>query len=141
MAVVYKISCKENDKVYIGSTSRPLKQRLAEHKCKKLGSIKKLFEDPSVTVAIEEVATYDGEDKMGLRLLEKDILKQHPTAVNKACPIVVDLREKYDRKNEGRRHRIQCCHCEASFSKNNMRQHIKLKHKEVELQKKLNFNL
>ena len=140
MSVVYKIFCKENDKVYIGSTKRPLKQRLAEHKCKKRGSVKKLFEG-EVTIDIEPVSIYQGEDKMGLRLLEKEILRQHPTAVNKACPIVISLREKYDRKNEGRKQRIQCMHCEAHLSKNNMRQHIKLKHKDIELEKKLKFNL
>jgi len=132
VGIVYKL-WNDKDEVYIGSTYRSVKQRFAEHKCKKTCS---LFQGES-QVYCEEVASCLKQDKVSLRLLEKDILSQYSNAVNKACPIVLSLREKYDRKNVGRREKYNCAYCSACVNKNSMRQHIMNKHKDIVLEKKL----
>jgi hypothetical protein len=132
VGIVYKLWNDRNE-VYIGSTYRPVKQRFAEHK-----KSSPLFQGETV-VYCEEVASCLKDDKTSLRLLEKDILSQYPNAVNKACPIVLTLREKYDRKNIRRRDKYRCPHCDELLNKNSVRLHIKVRHEFVELGKKLNL--
>jgi len=134
VGIVYKLWNDKNE-VYIGSTFRNIKQRFAEHKCKKTCS---LFAGES-QVFYEEIASPIKQDKISLRLLEKEILAQYPNAVNKATPIVLSLREKYDRKNENRKQTYICPHCSLCIKKNSVRTHIKLKHKDIVLEGKLNL--
>jgi len=134
VGIVYKLWNDKNE-VYIGSTFRNIKQRFAEHKHRKSCC---LFQGEN-QVYCEEIASPIKQDKISLRLLEKEILGQYPNAVNKATPIVLSLREKYDRKNQSRKQTYICPHCSLCIKKNSVRSHIKLKHKDIVLEGKLNL--
>ena len=102
---VYKLECEETQKIYIGSTTMILKERLRYHKKKSNVCNSKILINPKI-ILLEEV---EYEDKKELLEREAFYIKNNE-CVNKKIPLrtrhewYLDNKEEYQKKkNEYRR--------------------------------------
>ena len=93
---IYKLTCSETDKVYIGSTTRTLAERMCKHREKENDCASKDFINPK----IELIETYPCETKEQLLWKEREWI-ENTDCVNKVFPIVT--KEEYNIKREKRR--------------------------------------
>jgi hypothetical protein len=124
MWFIYIIKSSNTDKVYIGSTSRPICQRLAQHKCH--------YKSGKGNCTINQILEY-GEDDITQELLEevdttdRRILLQHerrwientPNTVNLYIPhrSAEEARQIYNERAKARVRAItQPTKCECGFT-------------------------
>ena len=142
---IYKMTC-ETGKVYIGSTSTPLKERLSRHKRIHNHCVTKDFINPK----IELIESYPCETKEQLLWREREWFEK-TECVNKNKPIITDEERKISKKkylkiwrddnklyhityrqenkerlNETAKEKIQCV-CGIIVSKSHKARHLKSK--------------
>ena len=125
---IYKITCSETGKIYIGSTCRSLRRRLKEHKDKKRGQcMTRDFIDPK----IEMIDLC--EDREEMLLSEKFFILQ-TNCVNKYTPCQTNIEKKeykaswYQENAERIKQKGQVmvnCACGAKIKKCSLAAHLK----------------
>ncbi len=91
---IYKLTCSETKRVYIGSTTRTLQERLWKHRSKTNGCVSRDFINP--TIELIESIEYDDYDKL---LWRERFHVETEDCVNNDLPIITK-EEKRLRKNE-----------------------------------------
>ena len=95
---IYKIVCNITNKIYIGSTTVSLSQRLAHHRahCKKISSFEIL---KGGNFSIFLVEDFPCERREQLLKREREVIEQMD-CVNKNIPILLNQEEKRESRNE-----------------------------------------
>jgi hypothetical protein len=134
---IYKLSSKNTDNVYIGSTTEPLSIRLSKHKFlyKKfllgkfhyITAFELLKHDD---VIIEMISCHKDIIKAELLKHEKDAIKADPKSINKNC-------NKKKENNEI----VNCQERDANFKNENKNNIIELYKKQIETIKKKIFKI
>lgn len=98
IAYVYKLTCPDNDEIYIGSTHRDLPQRFYEHKYeynKMRGNMssRRIFENAQHIddVTYEIIETVHRVTKDQLRAREQYHIRTHPNAINLAPALTAHI--------------------------------------------------
>lgn len=151
IGLVYKLSIdNEINNIYIGSTFRNLKQRLAEHKydirnerrCKKKIEY---FKDRTNDIKISIIEKCGDITKKELLEREKYYINSFKPTLNELCPIreVGECKKLYYIKNRERillmrKQIVKCPNCSCDITINNLSRHLKTKKcKNFENDKKL----
>jgi len=90
---IYKLTCSETDKVYIGSSTKSLKERLRHHNYPNNYCVCRDFINPK----IELIETYPCETKEKLLWKEREYI-ENTDCVNKCLPIMTLEEKQINRK-------------------------------------------
>ena len=128
---IYKLTCSETDKVYIGSTIQVLEERYWAHKAKDNHCITKDFINPK----IELIQSYPCETREELLWKEREY-QEKTECVNKCLPI----RSKEERNSRSsmfyQRHKAKLlshagekftCECGGKYTRHHKSTHFKSK--------------
>ena len=99
---IYALKSPETDKIYIGSTTRPLYNRWAEHKCDikylRAGNPRKAYKKTTATqitqyptAYIELIEEYYCETRGELLEREREVIRRFPNCVNTNDPVTQSL--------------------------------------------------
>tara|TARA_R110000764_G_scaffold20898_2_gene53251 strand:- start:351 stop:806 length:456 start_codon:yes stop_codon:yes gene_type:complete len=142
---IYKIYHQQNEKIYIGSTTQTLSQRLAEHK-KKLTCRSKCLFNYETLPTIELLENYSCNSKLELRQREQnylDLYEDIKLNIQRAVmtkedrnkymcefrkrPYMKDkLKATQKKHNELAKVKVVCNKCDKTFSKSSMWKHEKI---------------
>ena len=111
---IYKIVADETDKVYIGSTTKPIRIRFNEHKsCYKTNSLsgnnsKYIFEYPNPRIELLEEVEFN--DKRELYKIERRHIEANNNCVNQILPTRTnkEYTDKYLKNYYSERHHCEC---------------------------------
>jgi hypothetical protein len=101
---IYKLTSPYTDKIYIGSTVRPLDKRLEQHRCQYYGGSTitswKLFQLAPDDVKIELLCSYPCNNKEEAAKLERWFIEENiDRCVNKCLPIIsLEEKKQYQKK-------------------------------------------
>lgn len=108
---IYAIRSPQTDNIYIGSTTQSLCARMAQHRGKyKFNrdgtSSKEILKYGDAYIELVELFTCNNVEELHKR--EYEIIRQHPTCINKRCPIGIftsdaqkRAQQKFNENNEG----------------------------------------
>ena len=144
---VYKISCNNTDKIYIGSTTQNLKSRLSQHEYfysqylqgnKQYYSSFEVLKNNDYEIKLIEICPINE-----LKIKEKYYIKYLINVVNKNIPCrkikeyyldnISNYKQYYQKvKNNDRFKILHMCNCGGCYSLNNKQHHLNtLKHKKI----------
>ena len=124
---IYKITCSETGKIYVGSTCRSLRRRLVEHKRKRGKCMTRDFIDPK----IEMIDLCEDREEM---LLSEAFFIRQINCVNKVKPCPTEKEKKeykaswYQENAERIKQKGQVmvnCACGAKIKKCSLAAHLK----------------
>ena len=128
---IYKLTCAETCKVYIGSTTLALPRRLSGHKSITSTNITRNFINPK----IELIELYPCKTKQDLLWKEREWMEK-TDCINQFLPIMTKDEKRIYQKNWERdnykkiaisKQKKITCECGSSFSRSNKSQHLKTK--------------
>lgn len=110
---IYKLSCDNYDKIYVGSTIQPLEERLKDHlndynrfkngKCNKVITSFQLFEKGKVSIELLEQCKFT--TKKDLLKKEQEYILKFDNCVNKVLPVRTKKQYRIDCKDEIKKYR------------------------------------
>jgi len=130
---IYKITSPQIDKIYIGSTTKNLNERLRGHK-KSLKNYNKgiysyitsfeiiIFND----CKIELIEEFPCNSKKELRIRERHHIEQNENVINQRIPYL-SLEEKKNNTKKFQNTKIICNICKKEITKNYLNRHQKTK--------------